>query len=255
MFYDTANDDLESVRNFSTSPMFTNFLVTLSQPRVWLVLLFVTCLFALVVFLSLWARATILHGLQKVRSAEPAKTFDLLRFGLKKIARLFLIEVFFIIPNAVGLILLFVLFPGMQKPIIWVLFIIVLVLVVLYNLFLFLFRHYAYCFGVLENFRAWAAVKAGLAMLVKNFSALILVKLIELGLWILAALCLVVALAILILPLIAIGAAVMYIGGPAALFVVAGIALAFLVLALLFLKGIINVFFHGYLTLVYWQIN
>lgn len=205
--------------------------------------------------ISLIARSGLIKGISRVNNGESYKVTKLIDFGFKKTPRLLLMEIILNIVNAVfGIIFLISAF-AFKLETARIVFIVAAVLFVLYNIFIILFKHYAYCYALLEDFKAWPAIKAGLQLLGNNFLVLLSAKAIEIGLLILLGLAIVISCLIILLPFAMIGFVLIISSGTAAMVAVSIVALLAIIAFLLLARGTMATYFQSFATYIYWQIK
>ncbi|NQT49640.1 hypothetical protein HQ571_03020 [Candidatus Kuenenbacteria bacterium] len=248
-----TREDTEALQGFSFNEAMGNLGVSLSEPGVIAMVIGLALLGIALVLIGFWANASILIGLSKVKAGSPVKFVELFKSGFNKIGRILLMEILFGILNLVFLVLGLIFVFAREGGTIWIGIVIVTVLMIIYNLLIFVFRHYSYCFAVLENEKAWSSIKKGWQLFRANIGALLVVKLMEIALWIGISIGVIVALLILVIPFILLGLILSFTAGPVGLTIAVTLGIILILLALLILRGAVNTFMRSYLTHVYWQ--
>ena len=217
-------------------------------------------LFIVLFFFAIWVlvficQAAVLLGLVKVKNGESYKFWNLFSLGAKKIFRLFLMAIIYGVPNVILLGLGALSVPWEQisiSGIRWWLLIPVIGIMILYNIFISLFRHYSYCFAVIENQSGWQAIKSGFGLLKKDFGNVFVVALIYLGLSMAAMLGMMIVLLALCVPFVLLGLISIFLAKWLMIVVIVIGAIALLVAALA-IRGAMGIYFQSYFTNAYWE--
>lgn len=223
--------------------------VAFTDWRAFLVLLITLVFLALILLVAILAKTSSVAALGKLNSGNKLKIGELLKIGWQNFGKVVLFEVIFGVINLFLFALVVVFIPSRGLMTLFV------ILVVLYNVCLFLFRHYVYCYAVLEGESATKSIIAGWKLYVNNFVELTVVKITEVGLWVVASFTLILCLILIALPFILLGVIGMMAIGQAALMAITWIGYMVLGTAFLLIKGGIQVFFLSYLTNAYWKIK
>jgi len=207
------------------------------------------------IILSFFARAAMIFGLNRINQSKSYKFWELLKLGVKKFPRLFLMEIILGIPNLILLIPFAALIFDFKNKSLIALVIVAVVFMLIYNLMLFMFRHYSYCFAVLQEKSAWQSIKSGWQMFRSNLKELILVKVVEILLSILIAIGMITVIIILMIPLGLLGGLFLF-GFGSGTGIAAAVVLGIIfILIMALIKGSINTFMQAYLTKVYFEVR
>ncbi len=204
------------------------------------------CVFLL---LSIFSKICLLNGLGQLHKGEKFQFKKALITGKKKFGKLFLVELLLGIVNCV-IFLAILLFFNVK-----VLVTLLVIVILFYNLLLFLFRHYIYCFLVLEEQKPVQSIVSGWQFFVANLGSIIRIKLIELCLWVVAFFVLMISIVLLFLPFVLLAIIGFFVFGLGALAVISITAYFVLILTFIFIKGGLQTFFFSYLTNVYWALK
>jgi hypothetical protein len=254
-FYDFSNNDWLKGPKPDWSVVLWNIKHALARWETLLVLAIVILLFVVSILVSLLCRAALIRGISQIKNSETPEFKGLVKFGWQKVWRLLLIGVLLNIVNAgliVGLIIYYLQIGTIKldAPAI-----VILSLLVAYNLFIFLFRYYIYCFAVLEEQKAWLAIKSGWKIFSENIGALLLVKIVEIGLRLATIAVVILALLICALPFVLLAILLGVAFGEAAIAVIGVFAVIVFFALVLVMQGLFNAFFYHYLSLVYWAVK
>lgn len=220
-----------------------------------LIIALIILLAIVAIILSIVARGSIVWGVKLARDNKPSKFWQLVRKGFSKLKDLFVMELIFLIVNIILFVPFFLSFFSGSFKVSSAVLVISIVLIVAFNLFLFLFRHYIYCYIVLENKHSVEAIKLGYSLFRKNWKQLTLAKLLEIALWIISGIIVFIAMAILFVPFLVLSA-VLFVGlGPIIALVAGGVGVSILFLFFLVLRGLIGAYMSTYLTNVYIDIK
>jgi|SRR6056297_368913 len=212
----------------------------------------VVLLFLLAIYiLTAWARGGILAALAYLKKGQNKYFKVAAKTGWSRLFRLFLIDLFF---GAIGLFL-FVLGAEFLSGSYRVLSFVAIGVWLIMTLLLFLSRHYIYCAAIYEDKGVFPAIKSGVLLYFTNFKKLTLVKVVEIGLWLLSGLAIALILFISLIPFTVVGLVLM-LGFNILPIKTLGL-LVFIVLMIIFLiaRSIANIFIYSYLTEVYWLIK
>ena len=251
MSFDYKANDLEKLKIISSGAIFDNLGDKLSSGYVLSTILGVGAVFLLLIILSFIARAALIKGFLNLRANSKNKFKELFLSGWTRLRRLVLLEIILVAVNLVLAVLAVIVLAINQSA--WTIVYILIGVLVIYNLFVFLFKHYAYCYVVLQEKGAWDSVKLSVKLLKNNFWKLLLAKILELGLWIATGFGVILTIVVLALPFILLGLISMFAFGQAGAVVVVVVGALFLIGVVLVLRGLISAFIQGYLTLIYWQ--
>jgi|GEM_PF-2432694 len=213
----------------------------------------------LFVLLGLAMRAALIQANGKINRGEKYSFWNLVKVGFAYLPRLILLCVLWSIPNIIlGILFLWgfsLSFGAKQNAAGMILLICVALVGLAYNFILWLVRHNAYCFLVLENKKAWESLKSSWQLMCKNFLVLVVAGLIEIGLGMLIGFGLIMILIAVALPFVILGAVLMFAVGSIGILipVVLGAAAALAVLAIL--RGATNFYFNTFLTNIYWELK
>ncbi|MFH0779422.1 MAG: hypothetical protein V1928_01015 [Parcubacteria group bacterium] len=210
-------------------------------------------IFIILSIIGILARAGLICGVKKIKDGEQYRLRDLAEFGVLKIPRLLLLEIILGIPFYILLIPVVVYVKFIASQILFALFAICLAGLIAYSVFLALFKHYAYCYAILDDQTAWNAIISGIKLLKQNFWNFVVVKLIQAGLWIVAALAMSVAVVVAMLPVLLIGILLSFVAGSFGSAAMAALSGVIGIAAVLAFRAGMNVFFAGYLTGAYWE--
>jgi hypothetical protein len=218
---------------------------------------FVALFLVVFFFIILICQSAILHGFVKVKNGEAYKFWNLVGLGIKKVGRLFWMAIIYVAPNLVLLGIALLAFPWSNFSlggIRWWLIIPIVCILVLYNLFVALFRHYSYCFAVIENQSGWQAIKSGFCLMKKNFGNVFVVGLIYIGLSMAATIGMVITLLILCLPFVLLFVLAIFMAKWLIIVVISLGVIVLLTIALA-LRGAIGAYFQSYFTNAYWELK
>lgn len=246
-----VQDAFEQVFKDSSVDGLKNFLSNAGNAS--MLVFWLLVIFFILSVIGISASAGVILGIKRIKDSGKCQLRDLFKFGFKKIPRLLLLEIILGVPYYVLLIPVVVYLVFWANSVLFMLFVVCLLALAVYTVFVALFKHYAYCYAILEEQTAWQAIVSGMNLLKNNFWNFVVVKLIQAGLWIVAALAMSIAVVAAMLPVLLIGILLsQFVGsfGAAAMEVLSGIIGSAAVLA--FRAGM-NVFFAGYLTGAYWK--
>ena len=257
MALDPPGEDWQGLHVDSVGQVLINVKNFLSNPLLALYALMVFVFFIAIVLASFWARVAMLEGIRKDRNGEKLQFGQLLKFGFGKMPRILLMEIILGVVNLIlGVIIFFTSVVNQDNNFtLNIIFLIAVLALVIYNVVLFMFRHYAYCFAVLEDCKALPAIKSGWKLFRQNARPLIVVKLIEVGLWMAGGIAAIIILAVCTAPFLLLGLILMVVVGALAWTIVAMLAVIALIIVLLVISGVLNTFFQSYLTYAYWQVK
>ena len=204
---------------------------------------------------SLIARGGMLSAIAREKSGEQSKFWSLIKMGYEKMGTFLVVEIILGAINLVFLGIFVLALFSFDNIIVKILVAIAIVAMIAYGIFISLFKHYVYCYAILESKTSWDSIKAGFALLKKNFWVMVMAKLIEIGLYIGIGICLIVASAILLLPIALLGVVMVFIFGVTAMVVAAIVAVLVLVVFVLALRGAASTYFQQFFTQVYWKIT
>ncbi len=207
--------------------------------------------------LSLAMSAAVIQANKKIQTGEKYKFWLLVKLGFTFLPRMFLLVVLWGIPNLILLVVAIVGLGLSLNGVGWAMSLLVASVIVglVYNLYIWLLRHNAYCFLVLENNSSWLSFKKSAQLLKKNFSAVLLASLIEIGVGIAIGIGLILALIIMAIPFVVLAGLLMVVAGGQGI-VIPIILGAILSLALLaVVRGASSFFFNAFLTNVFWELK
>lgn len=225
---------------------------------------FIFFIFSILVFfllfflLSLAMNAAVIQANKKIQNNESYKFWSLVKSGFSFLPRMLLLSVLWGIPNLILLILMIVgLGFSLTASGAWsiALFGIAMIVGLIYNLFIWLLRHNAYCFAVLENNNAWTALKNSTRLLFKNFGIVLMAGLIEIGLSIAIGLGIIISLIILAIPFVILGGLLMFVVGGWGILVPVILGALISLCLLVVIRGASSFLFNIFLTNVYWEIS
>jgi len=222
---------------------------------VWVIMIALVFIISFVLFLlSLWFRASLVYGIDKIRQMQEFKLKELLKLGWHKIASLFGIEVL------VGLVNLLFFVPAiilslLGSPAFNLVMLLTIGITLLFNLFVFIFISYAYFYAILEGKKAIESIKLAWSLFISNWKDVILATLLEIGLLVAIGLAMVMALLILAIPLGLIGVLLLLVAGSSAITILTILGVIVLLVFFALLRGAVNVFLHSYLLQIYWKLK
>lgn len=222
----------------------------------WLILLFLP-IGIIMAILAYLARAAFLHGLGQVNSGASFRFGELVKFGWRKMWRLWGIDIIlglFNIPLVVVLILTAVA-AGNGSAAASGFFVSTVLIMIVYNIGIMLFKHYAHCFAILEDTKAWGAIKSGWQLFLKNLGVTVVARLIEVGILIASGLAMIIAALILAIPFVLLGVLLALALGTVGVWIVSTLGVLVLLAFCLVVRGLISAFMYVYLTRVYWRLK
>ena len=245
-FLDYLIEDCTELTTFRNTVL-VKLNVTLNDWRAFLVLFITFVLLSLILLIAIFAKTSLVAALGKLKSGDKLKIGELLKIGWQNFGKVVLFELIFGVINLIlfALVVLFIPSGGLMA--------LFVILLILYNVWLFLFRHYVYCYAVIEGKSAINSIVAGWKLYIANYIDLTVIKITEVGLWVVASFVLILSLILIALPFILLGVIGMLAVGQMALMVVTWLGYIVLGTAFLLIKGGIQVFFLSYLTNAYWK--
>jgi hypothetical protein len=223
-------------------------------PFILFAILAILALVAVFYLIGLAARAAIISGVGEINSGKKYRFWKLVGGGFKKVPRILLMGIIMGLPNI--LFLLLMVFGGWLGAWYGITLLSVSGLAfLLYNIYITILRHYSYCEAILKEKTSWDAITSGVKIVNKNFWVVVVTALIQIGLSMGIGIGTFIALLIMAVPFVVLGA-IMALGLGALGMLIPAIlgGLTFVVL-IMALKGGINFFFNGFLTNVYWKIE
>jgi len=222
----------------------------------WLILLFIP-LGIVMAILSYLARAAFLRGLGQMNGSASFGFGELFKFGWRKLWRLWGMDILlglFNIPLVVVLVLTAVA-AGNGSAVASGFFVATSIIMVVYNVGIMLFKHYAHCFAILEDAKAWSAIKFGWQLFLQNAGVTVVANLIAIGIFIGCGLAMIIAIIILAIPFVLLGVLMAIILGSVGAVVVAVLGGVFFLAFLLITRGLINAFMYIFMTRVFWRVK
>ena len=207
--------------------------------------------------ISYLARAAFLHGISQERSGASFRFGELVRFGWRRMWRLWGMDIIMGLGNIplLAVAILTVIAASKGSAVASGFFAATIIIMVVYNIGIMLFKHYAHCFAVLENAKAWTAIKSGWQLFLKNAGVTVVANLIYIGILIGSGLAIFISIFILAIPFVIIGIVLGLTVGPVGVGIISVIALLALFAYIIVLRGLINAFMFTYLTQVYWGLK
>jgi hypothetical protein len=222
---------------------------------VWALLIAIISVIGLALFLlSLWFRASLIFGIDKIRQLQNYKLKELLHLGRKKIGALFIIEILVGLANFalfIPTIILALAHSSALNVVLWI----TMALTIVFNIIIFLFISYSYFYAVLDDKKAVEAMKLAWGLFVKNWKEVLLATLVEVALLVAMGLAMIMVLLILAIPLAIIGVLLLMVAGSNAIAIMSIVGAAILLVLFALLRGGVNVFLHSYLMNVYWRLK
>ncbi|MFH0988310.1 MAG: hypothetical protein V1763_02975, partial [Parcubacteria group bacterium] len=155
--------------------------------------------------LNAWGRAGLLLGIRQEKQGSPYEIKALFGSGAKKIWRLILVDLIMLAPAAVLAIPILVYLAWPNNILLTILFALVALVLLAYFVVRAFAKHYVYCFAVLEDEKAWPAIKSGWNLFRNNIGALSLTGLIQVVLRVIAGIAVLIVVIIVALPFILLG--------------------------------------------------
>jgi|GEM_PF-3143571 len=203
--------------------------------------------FSFFTILSILSRVSMLFGLSRIIAKEKSRFGCFFKKGLFLLPKVLAVEVILALPLAISLSFAVVAVNKSQE----ILFLVAVVLLALYGIFINLFKHYVYCFAVIENLGPLVAISTGWKFFKSKFKNLILAKLLEWGLWIILGAGSLLVFVLAFLPFILLGVFMYFWLGSAAFDYLMVLAVIFLAGAFFLVKGFCVTFIQSFLTNVY----
>jgi hypothetical protein len=212
--------------------------------------------FVVIYLLSLVAKAGILVGLKKLKQKEDYRVLELFKFGIRKIPKTFLLEIYFGVINLV-LTTVFVLYVAFSESfILQILYMLALLLFLIYNLLVYIIKHFAYCLIVFDEKSPWQAIKLSLKLFRNNIKQVLLAKLLEIVLILAFMLAISATIFIISVPAVMIMTLSFLFGGFIIFIILIGFVAALAALfAVLCVKGFISTVTQSFMTQVYWELE
>lgn len=252
-----SGDDLESFSE--ASPSFANFVgnirtISFEAPLVILGAIVIVLVLAILYVLNLAARAAVIRGLNQINSGSKYRFWELAGYGFRRMPRFLLISIIWGIPNVFLMILMVV---GALLGAWYGISLLAIsgVAFLLYNIYIALLRHYAYCEAILNEKSAWNSIIIGAKLVNKNFWIVLVSALIQIGLAMAIGLGMFLAVIIVAIPFVLLGAILTLAMGSLGIVIPAIIGgVAILALAAV-LRGGISFYFNTFLTQIYWKLE
>lgn len=252
------NFDIESWRSFtdaaSRQELVARFSQTISSGAgiiiFWVILGLLILFFAIA---SLICKSGIIQAIKDANDNKKIRFWEKIKFGASKFWPMLLLEILFALPNIaliffVVLLLLFAQLGAVLAAILSTIFI-------LYNLFVFLFRHYCYCYLNLEDQKAAPALLSGLRLFIQNVKVTILINLIKLGLIVLFFIASVIISLIVSIPFVLFVFLTSLLSIWIIPFIIAILGLLSVFIVIFVIKGIKSSYLFTVLTHTYWLIK
>ena len=258
MFFWFSDEDIQNTKKLLTKEGLDSVTAGNGWPvgMLWVLaaLFFLGLIFGAISFL---ARAAFLRGLGQGQSGVEFRFSELIKFGWRRMWRLWGIDLILGLVNIplVGVLILLAVSVGNNNALPFGLFATTVIIMIIYNLGIWLFKHYVHCFAVLADEKAWSAIKSGWQLLVKNLGVSVVARLIEVGVLIVSGLAIFISIFILAIPFVIIGIVLGLTVGPVGVGIIAVIALLALFAYIIVLRGLVNAFMFTYLTRVYWRLK
>ncbi|MBU1132467.1 hypothetical protein KKC32_04455 [Patescibacteria group bacterium] len=255
--YDIS-DFQQMMADFSNGSLANSLSASMNQEgSFWIAMVAIILLLSLLfVLISLIARAGLIMGIGLLFEGGGYKFWQLVKVGLKKLPQLILLELVLLLVNvAVIAAPLYLYMSNSGNAVFLAILIIAAVLLVIYNLFVGLFKHFSYCFIVLENYKFWKAIKSGMKLLVNNFVITFVSKLIHVGLWLAIGFATILALVILMLPFVLSGMVSLLIVGKVGVIIIGILAAIVAFVAVLAIRGSSNTYLQSFATGVYIKLS
>lgn len=245
-------DDINQFFSTLASVGVINWFTGLAKAPAFLLLIILGLILAVVfALISVIASAGLLAAVGQIKNEARADFKYNIKAGLSRFAPMIVAAVWFFIP----LFFLFILTVIFYQFELFFLSSLVGILMFVYMFFIYLFKHFASCYIVLEQYPAWAAIMAGFKFFIRNWSSVLVAHLIDWGILLAFFLASFLIAALVAIPFILIGAILILFSGWSLPFVTIMIGIVVYGLVTIIMSGIRVCFSYNFLTHTYWQLK